>query len=133
MWSTMEELHAERKTAMGALVALLATGMTPKPCITRLTELMETGATPDAVEFAERAEAATLASPFVDHEGIFTQLDIIYETVAHEKKAQRKAAYKKFNAVAEDKKAEPAHLEEVRRSKVLRARSSQCCPLAPGW
>ena len=113
----MEELHEARKAAMGEVLGILATGMTPPDALEAMTALMETGETGDAVEFAERAEDSTLASPFVDHEGIFKQLDIIYDAVAHEKKAQRKIFFRKYNALAEDKKADPLHLEEARKNK----------------
>jgi hypothetical protein len=113
----MEEVHEVRRAAATEAVNVLSTGMTPKETLGKLEQLIEAGDLASMVEFCERVEAATLSSPFVDHLAVFTQLEIVYDKIYHEKKAARKVAYKKFKAHEEDKKTEPTVLEESRRHK----------------
>jgi hypothetical protein len=83
----MEELHEQRKSAMAAVVDLLTKGMTPATTLNKLGELAaDESHVTSAVEFAERAEDATLSSPFVDHMAIYRQIDALYTTIASEKK-----------------------------------------------
>lgn len=113
----MEEAHEIRKTAATEAIQLLSTGMTPSETLIKLQELIEAHDLDSFVEFCERVEAATLSSPFVDHLAVFTQLEIVYDKICHEKKTLRKIAYKKFRAHEEDKKTEPNVLEASRRHK----------------
>ena len=118
----MEELHESRKAAMTAALGLLSKGMIPAPTLAQLQELIEKaaeehGTTVAAMEFMELAEDSTLASPFVDHMAVYGELDKAYDAIYSEKKVNRKLAYKKYHAVAEDKKADPALLADVTANK----------------
>mmetsp|Transcript_2870 Transcript_2870/g.3968 ORF Transcript_2870/g.3968 Transcript_2870/m.3968 type:complete len:142 (+) Transcript_2870:67-492(+) len=113
----MEEVHEARNAACAEAVKVLSTGMTPKECLDTLNRLIEKNDLPSMIEFCERAEDATMSSPFVDQLAVFTQLDIIYDKIYFEKKAARKIAFKKFRFLEEDKKTEAATLEESRKVK----------------
>eukprot|EP00613_Pedinella_sp_CCMP2098_P005626 CAMPEP_0171594230 /NCGR_PEP_ID=MMETSP0990-20121206/576_1 /TAXON_ID=483369 /ORGANISM="non described non described, Strain CCMP2098" /LENGTH=172 /DNA_ID=CAMNT_0012154901 /DNA_START=40 /DNA_END=558 /DNA_ORIENTATION=+ len=110
----LETNLAAREKAMVDAHALLTTAMTPQSALTKLRDLIDQHETGAAAEFCERAEDATNSSPFVDHMGVYKNLDIVYQAIYKEKMSFRKTAVDKFTNLEADKKTEPPILEEAR-------------------
>mmetsp|Transcript_1654 Transcript_1654/g.3500 ORF Transcript_1654/g.3500 Transcript_1654/m.3500 type:complete len:146 (+) Transcript_1654:138-575(+) len=113
----MEEVIEMRQAASKKAVEMLAPGMFPESLFKKLAELTEKGDAPATIEFADRVEDAVLSSPFVDHMGIFKQLDLMYDCIIKERKVALKLVYRKFKALEEDKKTDPLVLEEARKQR----------------
>jgi hypothetical protein len=124
----LETLLAGREQAMVEALTQLTAGMTPREAQIKLQSLIDAKETAAAVEFCERVEDATNSSPFVDHLGVYKNLDIIYDTIYKEKMSSRKLAVDKFTNLESDKKADPIMLDDAKKN--IRDIDGQCAHIS---
>lgn len=124
----LEANVASREKGMVDALALLTTAMTPASALAKLKQLIDQNETGAAAEFCERAEDATNSSPFVDHMGVYQNLDLVYQAIYKEKMSFRKTAVDKFTNIEADKKADPVLLEEAK--KTIKEIDAQCAHIS---